>query len=170
MSDMNLGKHAATRQSWARDSIRQIFHEIQEENPKAADDWRKMANLLRDRCLADPSTLDAASDYIAINLTRAQEGYEHRAEEHAPRRRIERTPEQEAERKAAIAKAAEETVAHILLLNQQSPVKGKLWRYVTKEELGPVKGGLGKLYNRMKPGQMIGQAVNEDEFRELLGQ
>lgn len=156
----NLGTHGATRQSWSRDSIRQIFREIQAEYPNAGHE--QYIRLLRERCLDDSEAMAAAMDYIVTNLLNAQEGYERRN----PTPRTPRTPQQAEERRRDADTMTESIKRQIALLNLPM-ANGKLARNCTGEELIEIGGRWTKVGKKIGRNATLGSVLNEAEVREL---
>ncbi len=160
MAYVDTATRGATRQSWARDSIRTIFREIQVEHPKAGH--KQLVKLLAERMEEDPGALRAAADYIVQICLEALEGYERRQRQHSPV-----DPAQRAKREAEIAQAAEVAVQQIMLLNQEMP-NGKRMRFCTGVEMGKFGKGYQLIAKRCGT-KMVGSAMNEDEVRQLMG-
>ncbi len=159
MTYVDTASRGATRQSWARDSIRAVFREIQVEHPKAGHG--RLARLLADRMQEDPDALNAAADYIVKICLEALEGYERRQ----PRPPVD--PVQREQRQADIVAAAAKIKEQILLLNLEMP-NGKRMRYCTGTEMLSWGRGYAKIGKRVG-NKIVGQVLNEDEARSLLG-
>lgn len=159
----NLGTKGATRQSWSRDSIRQVFHEIQREYPKAAHD--RLVQLMCDRANDERDVLIAAMDYIVTNFTNTQEGYER----HAPA--IPSPPRPTAEEIAARQQADLEQrasiKAQIMLLNLPM-ANGKLARNCTGKELVEIGGAWVNIGKKIGANKLLGQVLNESQLQAFF--
>lgn len=157
--ELNTGKFGATRQSWARASIRTIYAEIVAKHPRAGHST--LVRLVAERLREDDDALQAAADYVVTNCEEAQEGYAKRQQ------RQPASPQERAQRQDEIKATVESIKSQILLLNLEMP-NGKRMRYCTREEMALFGAGYVRLAKRMKPGQMVGQAFNEKQVRELV--
>jgi hypothetical protein len=171
--EMNLGKHGATQQGWARDNIRQICREIQNEHPKAQQ--KELAELLSERLAGDYDARKAAATYIIANVLLAQEGYEKRNPspdeptlKPAPRSVI--TPEQAAKRKQdveAMAETIRHQIAKISLLNLEMP-NGKRMRYCTGAEMIRFGGKYMSIGKKVGKTKTVGQCMDETTLHKIL--
>jgi hypothetical protein len=160
----NLGTKGATRQSWGRDNIRQIFREIQAENPSAGAE--RLARLLSERMEEDSDARLAGASYIVDNLLNSQKAYERREEPTRPERKAP-TPEETAARKKQTEETVESIKSQILLLNMEMP-NGKRMRHCTREEMQGFRSGYGRIIKKMKPGQTVGQVFDEASIRTAM--
>jgi hypothetical protein len=148
--EINVGKYAATRQSWSRTNIRVIYSEIKKSKPRAAH--TELVKLLAERMREDDDALMAAADYVITNCEEAEEGYANRAKYKKRAQDAEHT--------------ADDIKNHIILLNLEMP-NGKRMRYCTGTELA----SFGKGYQRIarKVGsKMVGSVLDEKQVRALM--
>lgn len=158
--EVNLGMAGAIRQSWSRDSIRQIFRELQEQHPKA--DHNRLVKLLSERLANEHAALIAACDYIVTNFLDSQEGYERRA-----RQKTTLSPEEVARRRQQTNVAVASIKTQILLLNLPM-ANGKLARNCTGAELMAIGGGWSRIGKKIGKTKILGQVMNEEEVRKLM--
>ena len=159
--EAHLGTRAATRQSWNRDSIREIFHELQRQHPKADND--RLTKLLYERVVDDETAGMAACAYIVKTMSNAQESYERNKPEPPARP----TAEEIAARQEADVVQRASIKAQILLLNLPMP-NGKLARNCTGAELIEIGGGWIKVGKKIGVRSILGQSLNEEELRKLI--
>jgi hypothetical protein len=160
MTYVDTATRGATRQSWARDSIRAIFREIQVEHPKAGH--KQLVKLLVDRMDDDHEAKVAAADYIVQVCLEALESYmkRERQERYRP------TPAEKQAREEAIEATAESIKNQLLLLNLEMP-NGKRMRFCTGTEMA----NFGSAYQRIGKkcgGKMVGSVLDEKEVRALV--
>ena len=165
MSDLNLGRKAATRQRWGRDSIRPYIRDLQDQNPRASEG--KLIALLAQLMRDDDEALVAAAEYAVHNALSVQVKYKRANGEASPAPGPSSTPargpwmssiERERERAKVVAK--------MLLLNQEMPNGLKLrdcsGNYVAKLGGQYVKAG-------KKAGfKLMGRAFDEKSLREYI--
>lgn len=157
----NLGTRAATRQSWERDSARELFRELQKEHPKAARD--RLVKLMYDRILDDESAGLAICHYVVTTFTNAQESYERNKPEPPARPTAE---EITARQQADVAQRAS-IKAQIMFLNLPM-ANGKLARNCTGAELIEIGGAWIKVGKKIGVRAVLGQSLNEEELRKLM--
>lgn len=159
-----MGIHGATRQSWSRNNIRQVYAEIKSKNPRANCD--EMVQLLSERMREDDDAMKAGVEYIVINCEEAQEGYAKRVTKPAP----EPAPEQIAQRQKTVAAHVDrslEAVTKVLLLNLEMP-NGKRMRYCSGAEMAKFGKAYGRIAKKVGSTKMVGSVLNEKEVRALM--
>lgn len=152
-----VGYHAATRQSWQRDSIRSAIAELRAENPSATEE--SLVALFAKRLREDDDLLNAAAEYAVINAVNS-----------IARAAVARTPPSPQER-AAIAERQSEMVQsikeQIMLLNMEMP-NGKRMRWCTGAEMQKFGGAFTKIGKRVGSTKLVGSVMDEKQVRQMM--
>lgn len=157
--EMNIGHHAATRQSYRDEtSMKEFVTRLRDEYPEAGVD--EIIRRFAERARGDDHYLNAAVEHSVLNTWNSME------------RLLRQSIQRPAPHIAAAAKQERETkiqaaVEQIMLLNQEMP-NGKRLRYCTREDISKWSAGYERMAKKMKPGQMVGQTFNEDQVKEIL--
>lgn len=153
--EINIGYYAATRQSYRDEaSMKEFVTRLRNEYPYAGVD--EIIRRFAERAMVDDAYLQASVEYAVINTWNNIEKL--------LRRSNRSTPQITAQEKEAKIQAA---IEQIMLLNMEMP-NGKRMRYCTREEMAGFNKGYERMVKKMKPGQMVGQAFNEDQVKEIL--
>lgn len=154
--ELNLGRLGATRQTWKPSDVRNLIMSLIDEHPKASEE--RLRKLFLEKIREDDDYLIAAADYAFTNNFRALE----RQRINDPRAPI-----------AALMKQREETSEVETIKSQISQLNleqsnGKRLRWCTREEIMKFGSGYQRMAKKMKPGQLVGQAFNEQQVRAFL--
>ena len=154
--ELNYSQGAA-RQSWHRDSMRELLRALIEEHPKATDAelLDKFTQLMRE----DEKYLIAAAEYAVTNTLNVLE--RHRRQK--GRRGALREEEQNRKETETIKEAIR---SQVVLLNLEMPT-GQRARYTTGVEHGKI--GRGYIRVEKKVGtKRVGEVLSEDQYRKLV--
>jgi hypothetical protein len=154
--ELNPGRHSAKRQSWHRNSFRELYAQLKEENPKASPD--RLRKLYREHALEDVEWLDAAIDYAANNTDRALENGK------SPRRP---SLQERADAAEVAVATVEEIKIKILLLNLEMP-NGKRMRYCTGAEMSKFGKAYERIAEKVGSTKMVGSVLDEKQVRGLM--
>ena len=154
-----VGYHAATRQSWQRDSIRAAIAELRDKSPDATEG--DLIKLFAERMREDDDLFNAAAEYAVINavnsITRTSS--------------VGRPPTQHEER-ASRAKqqlaVVENIKEQIMMLNMEMP-NGKRMRWCTGSEMTKFGGAFTKIGKRVGASKMVGSVLDEKQVRQIIG-
>ncbi len=151
-----VGYHAATRQSWQRDSIRTAIAELRDSNPKATED--RLIKLFAERMREDDELLNAAAEYAVINAVNSIA----RASERPPAK-----PEERAARAEQQTALVENIKEQVMLLNLEMP-NGKRMRWCTGAEMTKFGGAFTKIGKKIGATKIVGQEMDEKQVRQLM--
>lgn len=163
---LETGKYGAKVQSWHHASPRNLLKRLIEENPKA--DKKALLKLMRAELLSEDGI-----DYLYAVIEYWFSNNYDSISKPPEKRRAERVV-----REKAVAKVAEvvrakaikviEEKAQIMLLDMVKLPTGKTLRESTGKECAKAGGWLSRIAEKVKPGQMVGAALSEDEVRALF--
>lgn len=154
------GYHAATRQSWKRDSIRVAIAELRGANPQATED--RLVQLYAERMKADDDLLQATAEYAVINALNSMERKAPAASRTAP------APQERAARAQEVEKMVSNIKDQITLLNMEMP-NGKRMRWCTGAEMMKFGGAFTKIGKKVGSTKNVGTVLDEKQVRALMG-
>jgi len=161
--ELNIGGLAATKQTWRKNTVREIVAEIVSANPKATEGQlrREFRNAVRNDedyflAVADYS-FDAAFRALSVQRERQRPSAEDRAIRAAAA----------AANAAAHAKTVKGIQEQLLLLNLEMP-NGKRMRFCTGEEMTKFGTAYQRIAKKVGKTKMVGQVLGEKEVRALM--
>jgi hypothetical protein len=160
--ELQIGRYAATRQTWRSKTVRELLTEIIAANPVASETLLRRE--FKEAVRGDEDYFAAVTDYAFDNAMRAIEV----AKEHKPL-----SAEDRAERARKTAKTLEDHAKQvksvkeqIITLNLEMP-NGKRLRYCTLDYLYRL-GGCYKAAGKKGSQKRVGEIYNEEQFRAKL--
>lgn len=152
-----VGHHAATRQSWQRDSIRVTIAKLRDDNPQATED--RLIKLFADAMREDDDLLNAAAEYAVINAVNSIVRTSVAREPIKPVERAERAKQQ--------AVMVESVKEQIMMLNMEMP-NGKRMRWCTGAEMVKFGGAYTRIGKKVGTTKTVGQVLDEKAVRSFL--
>lgn len=152
----HLGYRAATQQSYSDEpSMKELVIRLRDEYPQAGID--EIVRRFQERAQSEPEYLIASVDY-AVRTT--WNGIEKLRS--IPRKPATVLAAERQQRETVIDQVREQ-----LWLNKAMP-NGKLLRYCTREDIAPWGPGFSKIHKKLKPGQTVGDALDEEQVRSIM--
>lgn len=152
-----VGYHAATRQSWQRDSIRTTIAELRDANPQATED--RLIKLFAERMKEDDDLLNAAAEYAVINAVNSI------ARTTAVRQSAK--PEERTARAQQQTMLVESIKEQIMILNTEMP-NGKRMRWCTGAEMVKFGGAFQRIGKKVGSTNTVGSVMDEKQVRQIM--
>lgn len=152
-----VGYHAATRQSWQRESIRTTIAELRDANPQATED--RLIKLFAERMKEDDDLLNAAAEYAVINAVNSITRTSAARQPAKPEERAARAQQQTA--------LVENIKGQIMMLNMEMP-NGKRMRWCTGAEMVKFGGAFTKIGKKVGSAKTVGSVLDEKQVRQFL--
>jgi SpoVK/Ycf46/Vps4 family AAA+-type ATPase len=160
---LEVGKLAATRQTWKRNTVRELVAEIMSEKPGGDErQWRKA---FRDAVEQDEEYLIAVCDYAFDAAMHARERQSVRPPTSAEQKAV--AAQQRATAAVDHAKLVSAIKEQIILLNQEMP-NGQRVRFCTLDYMWRL-GGAYRRVGKQGSRKLVGQTYSEETYRAKLG-
>lgn len=160
---LEVGTLAATRQTWKRNTVRELVAEVIEEHPKGNErQWRKA---FRDAVQNDDEYFTAVCDYAFDAAMVARQRQSERQPPSAQQKA--EAAQQRANEAAEHAKLVGSIREQIILLNLEMP-NGKRMRNCTGDEMARFGAGYTKIARKVGKTKRVGEVLNEAEVRKLM--
>lgn len=161
-AQIQVGRLAATRQTWRKKTVRELVSEIVATSPKISEPQAR--RMFREQVRNDEEYFLAVADYAFDAAWRAIEVQKERRRPTSEDRAIRAsTAAAQAQEQADMTKYIKE---QIILLNQEMP-NGKRARYCTLDYMYRL-GGAFRRVGKQGSHKLVGSAYSEEQYRQKL--